>query len=49
MEAVNDLCHRNSDLSASIGLSASSVVWRTEELGATTESKEFLVVFSGSG
>ena len=33
MEAVNDLCPKNSNLFASISLSASSVVQRTEELG----------------
>ena len=33
MEAVNNLCPKNSNLFASISLSASSVVRRTEELG----------------
>ena len=33
MEAVNDLCPKNSNLFANISLSASSVVRRTEELG----------------
>ena len=33
MEAVNDLCPKNSNLFASISLSASSVVRRTMELG----------------
>ena len=33
MEAVNDLCPKDSNLFASISLSASSVVRRTDELG----------------
>ena len=33
IEAVNDLCRKNSNLFASISLSASSVMRRTEELG----------------
>ena len=39
MEAVNDLCHKNSNLLASISILASSVVRRTEELGENIEAQ----------